>query len=95
MGNKPAGACDRWNEQELGFAHKWLEEQRKNKNPDVVFFKDYKWAIEDPVQYSVSDNFDITNTIELKNYCQPSEIPKDDPGYMGIIFFIHGFGDNG
>ena len=31
--------------------------------------------------------------LNIKNYAYPSAIPKDDPKYMGVLFFIHGHGD--
>ena len=92
MGNKPEGACDRWNAEELAFVNKWMEENRNN--PKVVFFQDYKFAHIDPIEYSVPDHFEKSKMLKIKNYAQPSVIPKDEPRYMGILFFIHGYGDH-
>ena len=91
--SKPQGANDRWTEEETGWVKVWLEDQRQKQNPLVVFFDDFRFETKNPVDYYVQDPHVGSKLLKIRSYAQKSKIARDDPGYKGIMFFHHGFGD--
>ena len=52
IAGKPEGADDRWNEQELAFVEDWAK--KNQDHPEVIWFKETKFPISNPVLYKVA-----------------------------------------
>ena len=60
----------------------------------MVHFKKNSFPEVNPVQYNVhKSSVDKNKELKIQNYRWPSMIASTQPGYKGIVFFVHDFTD--
>jgi len=63
IAGKPKDADDRWNEQEMAFYNDW--NAKNQDHPEVIWFKETKFPVANPVEYMVLAKLGSDETLQM------------------------------